>query len=295
MLKNRGVDDNTGMLGSVGDDFYGQLYSELLSKEDIVPIFEKIEKTNTGICCVFCHNRDRGHITDLGASTQISPEFVQRVWEELSKVELIYTELFILKHRKDIVYMLAEHCEHINRVFGFNLPSHYFLETYFEDIKNLIEYADIFFANAAEAQFFGNLMGLEVKNTINKQLKKTFNSQMVDDLSELCLNFVKLPKKNKSKKRVAVITSGPNPAYVAEYDFSKEQLTFFGSYSPVPVDESLIIDTNGAGDAFAGGFLSQYMKNESLEKCMKAGHWAASVIIQERGCMIPDDVSFKEL
>jgi adenosine kinase len=162
MLKDKTEQDKTGLLGSVGQDFYGDLYASLLAKEEISPLFEYCEKINTGICAVFCHNRDRGHITDLGASTLISKEFVQRVWNELSNVELIYTELFILRDRKEIVFMLAEHALDDSRMFGFNLPSHFFIETYFEDIKTLWEHADIAFANAAEAQLFGNMLGIQV-------------------------------------------------------------------------------------------------------------------------------------
>jgi sugar/nucleoside kinase (ribokinase family) len=167
MLKEKTEDDRTGLLGSVGDDFYGDLYADLLMKENITPIFEKFDKPNTGVCCVFCHNRDRGHITDLGASTLISKEFVQRVWEELSNVELVYTELFILKHRMNIVYMLAEFALDNKRTFGFNLPAGFFIETFFEDIKDLWSYADVAFANSAEAVLFGKLLGLEVNKKLN--------------------------------------------------------------------------------------------------------------------------------
>lgn len=160
MLENRDENQLTGLLGSIGDDFYGDLYAELLQKEKIEPIFEKYDHVNTGICCVFCHDRDRGHITDLGASTLISAEFVQRIWEQLKNVQLIYTELFILKHRKNIVYLLAENALSDHKLFGFNLPSSFFIENYFHDILNLIEYADILFANAAEAVFFASLLGL---------------------------------------------------------------------------------------------------------------------------------------
>lgn len=153
--------DTVGLLGSVGDDFYGDLYAGLLEKENIFPIFERRE-TNTGVCAVFCNKRDRGHITDLGASTLISNDYVQRIWESLKDVELIYTELFILKHRKDIVYKLAEVCTSNEKIFGFNLPSFYFIETFLEDIKNLIEYADVMFANLAECQFLGKLLNMEV-------------------------------------------------------------------------------------------------------------------------------------
>lgn len=278
MLQGKKENEMTALLGSVGEDFYGDLYSDLLIKEDIYPIFERFEKINTGVCCVFCHNRDRGHITDLGASVNISEDFVKRNWEELKNVELIYTELFILKHKKDVVYMLAELALDDSKIFGFNLPSFYFIETFFDDITNLVGHADIFFANSAEAVFYGKLLNIQ-------------DSEY--DTGELCKIFAKLPKKNKNKKRVVCITCGPESAYVAEYDFIQEQITFFGSYHPDIVDETLIVDTNGAGDAFAGGFLSRFVKKEPLDKCMKAGHWAAAVIIQTRGCQIPFEIEYK--
>ena len=97
----------------------------------------------------------------------------------------------------------------------------------------------------------------------------------------------KTAKKNINRKRIVVITCGPYPAYVSEYDFINDQISFSGSFQPVEVPEGSIVDTNGAGDAFAGGFLSQLVINKSLEECVRVAHWAASIIIQERGCQIP--------
>lgn len=166
MLEHKTDEDVTGLLGSVGNDMYGELYQDLLKKEDILPLFESFDKIITGMCLVFCKDRDRGHVTDLGASILISKEFVQRIWKEIRQAKLIYTELFILKHKREIVYMLAELSLQDGKCFGFNLPSFYFLENYFEDIKTLIEYADVIFANAAEARFFGNLLNIPVLDLI---------------------------------------------------------------------------------------------------------------------------------
>ena len=43
------------------------------------------------------------------------------------------------------------------------------------------------------------------------------------------------------------------------------------------------MDTNGAGDAFVGGFLSQYVQGKSLEKCIDCGIWVSQLIIQRSG------------
>jgi len=75
MLESDDKDFSTALIGSIGDDNYGKLYKDLVIKEKILPLFEEIAHDNTGICCVYCHDRDRGHITDLGASILISEKY----------------------------------------------------------------------------------------------------------------------------------------------------------------------------------------------------------------------------
>ena len=79
------------------------------------------------------------------------------------------------------------------------------------------------------------------------------------------------------KKRTVVITQGASSTVVVD-----------GADAPlltVPVAPvANVIDTNGAGDAFAGGFLAWRAKGASLEDAVKAGHWAAGHIITRSGC-----------
>jgi adenosine kinase len=265
-----------GFLGSVGKDNYSDVYQNLLLGENIIPIFEDIENNNTGMCLVVCNNRERAHITDLGASTSISKEFINRVWNNFKDVKLIFTELFIIQHQKEFCYKLAEFGKDDDKIYSFNLPSNFFLKKFKEDIINLIGYADVVFSNFDEAKTFCN--------EINKLEE--------DSIKEIIKKLVKLPKKNKNKKRIFVITSGPLDAWCCAYDFMKEKITFCKGFPPNDVKEDLIIDTNGAGDSFAGGFLSNYLKGRTLTDCMIAGHWASSVIIQQRGFQIPSDVVY---
>ena len=274
--------DVVGFLGSVGEmGNYGDTYQDLLMKENIVPVFETIENETTGLCLVMCCDRDRAHITDLGASISISEEWVNRNWDKFKEVKLIYTELFILKTKREICFKLAELGLRDETYYGFNLPSDFFLKNFTNDIEQLCEYADIIFANESEALLFCKLLNFE-----------TGSNETIEDIAlQLCKN---IPKKNKNKKRIVVVTCGPHPAYCCQYDHIKNEVVFQDSFEVVDVPEEEIVDTNGAGDSFAGGFLSQFMKGKTLDKCMRAGHWAASVIIKRRGCQIPNDFTYDE-
>ncbi len=60
------------------------------------------------------------------------------------------------------------------------------------------------------------------------------------------------------------------------------------------VPSEKIVDTNGAGDAFVGGFLAQYIQGEPLDVCIRCGLWIAEIVIQRHGCSFPDDAEFKK-
>ena len=51
--------------------------------------------------------------------------------------------------------------------------------------------------------------------------------------------------------------------------------------------KELLVDTNGAGDAFVGGFLAMLAKGCDIATCVGAGNYAARQIIQVSGCKIP--------
>jgi len=55
------------------------------------------------------------------------------------------------------------------------------------------------------------------------------------------------------------------------------------------VDSERIVDTNGAGDAFAGGFLGGVVQGNPIETCVDMGQWLASLSIQELGPAYPTE------
>merc|ERR1719503_9361 len=79
------------------------------------------------------------------------------------------------------------------------------------------------------------------------------------DIAFIATRLSLIPSK-KSRKRTVVITQGKDPT---------------------------IVDTNGAGDAYVGGFLAALSKGLDMEKCCKAGAYSAGVIVQQSGCTYP--------
>lgn len=83
-----------------------------------------------------------------------------------------------------------------------------------------------------------------------------------------------------------IITQGSQPVLLAQEGKVKE--------IPVEVlDKEKIVDTNGAGDAFVGGFLGQYVQGQPLEVCVRCGVWTATQIIQRSGCTYEGKAAFK--
>ena len=58
-------------------------------------------------------------------------------------------------------------------------------------------------------------------------------------------------------------------------------------YATPAIPEEEMIDFNGAGDAFVGGFIAKLIEGKSIEECVRCGQWAARQIIKRSGCTFP--------
>ncbi|KAM8837548.1 adenosine kinase-like isoform 3-T3 [Spinachia spinachia] len=106
-----------------------------------------------------------------------------------------------------------------------------------------------------------------------------------DDIAEIAKKTQNLPKENTKRQRVVVFTQGREDTAATV----GEEATMF----PVlDIDQNDIVDTNGAGDAFVGGFLSALVQEQALEECIRAGHYSANVIIRRVGCTFPEKPDF---
>ena len=73
--------------------------------------------------------------------------------------------------------------------------------------------------------------------------------------------------KKSSKPRIAVITQGPDSTIVASSETGETK-----TYPVTRLAADAVIDTNGAGDAFAGGFLGALASGKSVDEAIEVGH-----------------------
>ena len=85
------------------------------------------------------------------------------------------------------------------------------------------------------------------------------------------------------KPKTVVITRGPLPVVSGRLD---EKDVVIEKHPVVEMEESEIEDTNGAGDAFSGGFLSEMALGKSLDSAIAKGTQCAHQMLKRKGFKI---------
>jgi len=165
---------------------------------------------------------------------------------------------FFLTVSVESLVKVGEHAVANNKVMSVNFSAPFIIDFFGDQLATAIEYADYVFSNESEAAGYGK------------------KHELGEDLKEIALKVAALPKKNSSRPRTVIFTQGPSSTIVACDGTVTE-------YPVVPLEQEAIVDTNGAGDSFVGGFFSQLVQGKDLAECVKAGHFAARHIIQVSG------------
>merc|ERR1712226_1304801 len=126
-------------------------------------------------------------------------------------------------------------------------------------LEKTLPNCDFLFGNETEALAYAEAVGWE-----------TTNVEFIATRLSLVPMHV---KGGQSRKRTVVITQGCEPTVVAV----NGKVTL---HAINKLDSAKIVDTNGAGDAFVGGFLAALSKGKDVAECCKAGNHSASIIIQ---------------
>jgi adenosine kinase len=176
---------------------------------------------------------------------------------------LIYTTGFFITSNFEALMMAAEFACANNKPFGFNLSAPFLIQFELEKIKAVLPYADYVFCNEDEQAAM----------------------QIALDSSNVAETIANIEKKNtKRPKRVVIMTQGPLPTQVCVGDHSEGCVTTHENVEVPALDKDLIVDTNGAGDSFVGGFFAGVLTGQDVRKCVEMGNELARTVVQNSGC-----------
>lgn len=264
-------DKTTSYMGCIGMDDFGKILAEKAREAGVNVNYMVNDKEPTGTCAVCITGKHRSLVANLAAANCYSktdhldkPEN----WEFVEKAEYIYISGFFLTVSPETIVTVGKHAAEKNKLFTMNLSAPFLCQLFKKPMMEAFRYVDILFGNETEAKVFANEQDLQT-----------------EDIKEIAKKMASLDKVNKSRPRTVVITQGKEPTIVVKDGKVTE-------YPIIPIKEEDIVDTNGAGDAFVGGFLSQLAQGKSMDDCVRCGHYAANYMIQQSGVTLLDSPKF---
>ncbi|XP_048195052.1 adenosine kinase isoform X1 [Perognathus longimembris pacificus] len=258
--------------GCIGIDKFGEILKRKAAEAHVDAHYYEQNEQPTGTCAACITGDNRSLIANLAAANCYKKEKhldLEKNWMLVEKARVYYIAGFFLTVSPESVLKVAHHASDNNRIFTLNLSAPFICQFYKESLMKVMPFVDILFGNEMEADAFAREQGFETK-----------------DIKEIARKTQALPKVNLKRQRIVIFTQGSGDTIMA----TENEVTAF----PVlDQDQKEIIDTIGAGDAFVGGFLSQLVSDKPLTECIRAGHYAASVIIRQTGCTFPEKPDFR--
>ncbi|RIA93929.1 Ribokinase-like protein [Glomus cerebriforme] len=262
---------STIYFGCVGSDQFSEEMRIAAANEGLTVDYLVKKEYPTGTCAVIITGHSRSLVANLAAAEQyneLEHLDLPEKWQIIENAECYYIAGFFLTVSPSSILKIANHAAEHNKTFVMNLSAPFLCQAppFKKSMSEVVPYWDIIIGNEAEAEAFATSEGWETK-----------------DLKEIAVKIAQLPKINKKRQRIVIITHGAEPTILGYQDGTVRE------YPIIPVEKEDIVDTNGAGDAFAGGFLSQYIQGKSIDECIDAAHWLANINIKLVGPTYPKE------
>jgi adenosine kinase len=231
------------------------------------------EEHPTGTCAVLVCDKDRSLVTNLGAANHFKIEHLQKpeMGALVEAAKVFYVSGFFLTVSPPSAVHIAQHACDNNKVFMLSLSAPFICDFFSDPLKELLPFADYIVGNEHEAMAFGKKWGFGEK---------------IEDLPEIAKKISHLAKKNDKRPRTVIFTQGADETIIVTGDNVQR-------FPVIPCAKEAIVDLNGAGDAWLGGFLAYLVQEAPVEKCVAAANYAANIVIQRQGCSYPDKPDFK--
>lgn len=275
--------DSVVYFGAVGQDEYSEALLEANGIAGVKSQYLVCKDIPTGKCAALITGDNRSLATDLGAANHYTLDHLQQPenWAIVEGAKFFYVGGFHLTVCPPAINALGEHAaKHEDKIFAMNLSAPFLCQFFQEPLDAASPYWDYLIGNESEAAAWAEGHGLADKK---------------DDVVAIAKAIAVLPKANANKPRVVVITQGTLPTVVVTaskatsgfgQDADQEKLEI-KEYPIRKLESSKVVDTNGAGDAFAGGFSGALIAGKSVDEAVDVGQWLASISIQELGPSFP--------
>lgn len=230
-------------IGRVKDDDLGRVYVKDMEKAQVnfasKPSQEGME---TGRCLVYVTpDAQRSMRTYLGAASQLSPEEIEE--DTIAESKILYLEGYLWD--EDLAKKSCQKAFELAKKYqvktALSLSDPFCVEKWREEFRHLVIKSDIVFGNEEE-------------------LKSLYNTEILSDAIAAA----------RSEIDLSVITRGTLGSIIINENEIEEVPSF-------PCEK--VIDTTGAGDLFAAGFLFGMVNDKRFYECANLGSFVASQVI----------------
>ena len=250
--------NNVQFIGRVKDDNFGNFFSIDIKKSNTIfntPPKDKGPSSAHSIIFI-TPDAQRTMCTFLGASIEFEPKDVNSESIKNSKYLDLEGYLWDSDLAKNAFLKAAKIAKEFDTKIILSLSDSFCVDRHRESFLELIEnYVDVLFCNESE------ILSLVQENNL-----------------EICKKYI------SSICELVIITLGSKGSLVVKNGESEEVK---------PKILGKIIDTTGAGDLYAGGFIHGLINNYSLKKCGEIGSICAGHIITQLGSR--SNINFQNL
>ncbi|CAJ1371444.1 unnamed protein product [Effrenium voratum] len=269
MLQEPGM---TAYMGCIGDDAFGRKLAKACEEDGVLTRYQVDKETPTGTCAVTIVDKERSLTTRLGAANKFTVSHVKEPenFNLLKSAKIVYSAGFFITVSPESIELACKVAEMSGGLYCLNLSAAFIVEVpvFRSVLEKALPHVDYLFGNETEARAYATAVGWDTA-----------------DVAFIATRLSLVPMAGKKPPRHVVITQGAEPTVVAR----RGAVTLHEVQTLAP---ELIVDTNGAGDAFVGGFLAAVSKGRALGACCQAGSYAAGTVIQHSGCTFPEKPSY---
>jgi sugar/nucleoside kinase (ribokinase family) len=238
----------TAFIGCIGRDELGDFYRESLRRRGCDPRLPVIDEAPTGrVLSLVTPDAQRTMRTCLGAAARLSAEHLPTT--AFTGARAVMLEGYAL-FNPPVVAAAVAGAKAAGAALALDLASFEVVQACRSQLDSLLAGAvDIVFANEDEARAWSG--GPDIRTAL-------------DDLAR--------------RARIAVVKVGKDGAWIASGS-ERHQVP------AAPIER--LVDTTGAGDTWAAGFLAGWLRGLPLPACGQLGGMAAAAVVQVEGAVVP--------